>query len=179
MDESGNASVTGGVTLTLLNPVRGTDLHRWTFPNEVLIRIGRNPDNEVVIPTAVVSRYHAMLRFEDEKWELVGIGSNGTLLDGEKITHTPVRDALSCRASHRERRREDGAPGSVHVKDRNRRIEEATPSQRDHPVGLLSTVKGKGGGVASSEFGLAIRSTSHWQKSSLPIPSEAAPENPI
>lgn len=85
-------SIAGGVTLTLLNPIRGTDLHQWTFPNETLIRLGRNPDNDVVIPTSVVSRYHAMLRFEDQQWELVGIGSNGTLLDGEKITHAPLRD---------------------------------------------------------------------------------------
>ncbi len=92
MEDQASESITGGVTLTLLNPVRGTDLHQWTFPSEALIRIGRNPDNEVVIPTAVVSRYHALLRFDEHRWELVGIGTNGTLLDGEKITHTPVRD---------------------------------------------------------------------------------------
>ncbi len=62
MEDSASESVTGGVTLTLLNLVRGTDLHQWTFPSLALIRIGRNPDNEVVIPTAVVSRYHALLR---------------------------------------------------------------------------------------------------------------------
>jgi FHA domain len=85
-------SETSSVTLTLLHPTRGTALQEWSFDAEAVIRIGRSGDNEVVIPNEVVSRHHAELRFAGDRWELFGLGSNGTLLDGERVTQTPLRD---------------------------------------------------------------------------------------
>ena len=67
-------------------------LQEWTFREETRLRIGRLPDNDVVIPNEVVSRYHAELRRADQEWELIGLGSNGTLLDGERITRASLRD---------------------------------------------------------------------------------------
>jgi hypothetical protein len=46
----------------------------------------------VVIPNEVVSRYHVELRRHGQAWEVVGLGSNGTLLDGERITQAPLQD---------------------------------------------------------------------------------------
>ena len=83
---------TASITLTLLHPTRGTALQEWTFRQEARVRIGRSPDNDVVIPNEVVSRYHVELRRHDQVWEVVGLGSNGTLLDGERITQAPLRD---------------------------------------------------------------------------------------
>lgn len=85
-------SDSGSVTLTLLHPTRHTALQEWIFDTEAVIRIGRSGDNQVVIPSEVVSRHHAELRLADDQWELVGLGSNGTLLDGGRITRALLRD---------------------------------------------------------------------------------------
>jgi pSer/pThr/pTyr-binding forkhead associated (FHA) protein len=79
------------ITLILLHPTTGTPLQKWTFHTEPLIRIGRAPANDVVIPSDVVSRHHAELRLEGREWVLIGLGSNGTFLDGERVDRSPVR----------------------------------------------------------------------------------------
>jgi pSer/pThr/pTyr-binding forkhead associated (FHA) protein len=39
-----------------------------------------------------VSRYHAELRRQESDWELVGLGSNGTFVNGERITRVRLTD---------------------------------------------------------------------------------------
>jgi predicted ester cyclase len=52
-------------------------------------RIGRVPDNDIVLADLLVSRYHAELRrHPDGSFEIIDLGSHrGTYVNGEQITH--------------------------------------------------------------------------------------------
>jgi hypothetical protein len=78
------------ITLTLLHPTQGTAIQSWTFKNKPLIRIGRAPDNELVIQNPVVSRYHATLQYMGLHWELCSLGTNGTYVDNRQITKVAI-----------------------------------------------------------------------------------------
>ncbi len=55
------------------------------------MRIGRAPDNDVVLDDLLVSRHHAELRREGGGWRLVDLGSpNGTHLNGRRVSDAPV-----------------------------------------------------------------------------------------
>jgi serine/threonine protein kinase len=73
------------ITLTLLHPVQSTPVQSWNFEHNPVVRIGRAVDNEVVLYSAVVSRYHVEIRFNGNFWEVVNLGTNGTYLDGKKV----------------------------------------------------------------------------------------------
>lgn len=88
------------ITLTLVHPLDFTPIQSWTFADESLIRIGRATDNEVVLYSAVVSRRHLELRAVGENWEIVSSGTNGTYLDGKRISQVPVVDGVIIRLAH-------------------------------------------------------------------------------
>ncbi|MGI5125324.1 FHA domain-containing protein [Pseudonocardia sp. CA-107938] len=55
------------------------------------LRIGRAPDNDVVIDDLLVSRYHAELRRGPQGWQLVDIGRrNGTFVNGRPVSQAPI-----------------------------------------------------------------------------------------
>ena len=58
------------------------------------IRIGRAPDNDLVVDDLIVSRRHAELRTTpDGGYEIVDLGShNGTFLNGQPVYRAPVRE---------------------------------------------------------------------------------------
>ncbi len=86
------------ITLTLLHPLQDTPVQNWTFEKEPVIRIGRSTDNNVILYSAVVSRHHLELRRgEDSQWELRNLGTNGTYLDGKRITQVSVVDGKVIR----------------------------------------------------------------------------------
>ncbi|MGB3491497.1 MAG: FHA domain-containing serine/threonine-protein kinase [Elainellaceae cyanobacterium] len=62
-----------------------------------MIRIGRSTDNHVILYSAVVSRHHVELRQVGNSWEIVNLGTNGTYLDGKRITKVPVIDGAIIR----------------------------------------------------------------------------------
>ena len=80
------------ITLTLLHPVQSTPVQSWSFEQDPVIRIGRAVDNNVVLYSAVVSRYHVELRQTGTQWEVVNIGTNGTYLDGKRVHQAPLAD---------------------------------------------------------------------------------------
>jgi pSer/pThr/pTyr-binding forkhead associated (FHA) protein len=61
------------------------------------MRVGRDPANDLVLPTKSVSREHAAIRAVSGRWFVEDRGSfNGTRLNGERIrpgTPLPLRDA--------------------------------------------------------------------------------------
>ena len=83
------------IVLSLLNSV---PVQNWTFSSEDVILIGRATDNHVVLFSAVVSRHHAELRWDQvDGWQLVNISANGTYHDGEAIKTAKVLDGMIFR----------------------------------------------------------------------------------
>lgn len=51
-----------------------------------VVTIGRNADNDVVLPADGVSRYHARLQVSETGWNIIDLGGvNGTLLSGNRL----------------------------------------------------------------------------------------------
>ncbi|MBD3880561.1 FHA domain-containing protein [Phormidium tenue FACHB-886] len=85
------------ITLSLLHPVKEIPVQVWTFTDESLIRIGRSADNQVVLYSAVVSRHHVELRRSGRHWEVINLGTNGTYLEGKRITQVLIQDGAVIR----------------------------------------------------------------------------------
>ncbi|MFE4106666.1 FHA domain-containing protein [Almyronema epifaneia] len=85
------------ITLSLLHPLNKNPLQHWTFEKESVVRIGRSTDNDVILYSAVVSRHHVELRRTDKGWEITSLGTNGTYLEGKRITQVPVEDGIVIR----------------------------------------------------------------------------------
>ena len=57
------------------------------------IRIGRVPDNEIVVENLAVSRYHGIIDYEDGRYILTDLdSSNGTFVNGVRIKKTELQD---------------------------------------------------------------------------------------
>lgn len=84
------------VKLTLLDPQRNTPLQQWRFEDESVIRIGRSPDNHVILTDSLVSRHHLELRCLNpnnrRSWQLINYGTNGTFLNGVLVAHSSLLD---------------------------------------------------------------------------------------
>ncbi|NEQ21015.1 MAG: protein kinase [Microcoleus sp. SIO2G3] len=89
------------VTLTLLHPQASTPLQQWNFDNQSTIRIGRSPDNDVILNDPLVSRHHLELRTSSSQsgdlWQLVNQGTNGTFLNGILVSRGLVPDEALIR----------------------------------------------------------------------------------
>lgn len=85
------------ITLALLHPLNKTPLQHWTFEKDPVIRVGRSTDNDVVLYSAVVSRHHVELRQTPQGWQITSLGTNGTYLDGKRITEVPAEDGTIIR----------------------------------------------------------------------------------
>jgi pSer/pThr/pTyr-binding forkhead associated (FHA) protein len=88
------------ITLHLLHPTEKTPMQKWSFESEPVIRIGRVDDNHVVLYSSVVSRHHAEIRRQHRYWEIVGLGANGTFVDGEKISQTKITTGMIIRIAN-------------------------------------------------------------------------------
>lgn len=85
------------ITLTLLHPLQSVAVQTWPFESKSVIRIGRSTDNDVILYSAVVSRYHVELRHKGGGWKIISLGANGTYIDGKRITEMPVVDGMIIR----------------------------------------------------------------------------------
>lgn len=95
------------VILTLLNPQTSQAVQQWRFEHESLIRIGRSPENHIVLSDPTVSRLHLELRKialptvlrrgaqTAQGWQLINYSSNGTFVDGEEIAQGILEDTVS------------------------------------------------------------------------------------
>jgi pSer/pThr/pTyr-binding forkhead associated (FHA) protein len=66
------------------------------------LRIGRAPDNDLVLDDLLVSRHHAELRGKpDGGYEISDLGSqNGTFVNGRRITVQPLTDSDTVGIGH-------------------------------------------------------------------------------
>ncbi len=76
--------------LTVLEPPRGAAPRQWRFTAADTIHIGRTADSEVRIDDALVSRRHARVECRKRGWVCVNLGTNGTLVDGQKVSSVDV-----------------------------------------------------------------------------------------
>lgn len=72
------------IILCLLHPQKSTPVQCWSYKDELLIRIGRAVDNQVILYSAVVSRHHVELRWTGSNWEFVNLSANGTYVKGQR-----------------------------------------------------------------------------------------------
>jgi len=86
------------IALTLLHPSRSTPVQSWTFDSTSVIQIGRANDSDVILYSAVVSRHHLELRYRDDNcWEIINYGANGTYVNGKPISQASVSDGMVIR----------------------------------------------------------------------------------
>jgi len=53
-------------------------------------RIGRSPENDMVVSDPTVSRQHAVVRAGADGWELANVGSAPSYLSGQQVTRVPL-----------------------------------------------------------------------------------------
>jgi ABC transport system ATP-binding/permease protein len=59
--------------------------------DQLVVTIGRAPENNVVLDDLLVSRRHAVLRRSENRWQLIDSGSaNGTYVNGNRITSAVI-----------------------------------------------------------------------------------------
>lgn len=84
------------VTLSLLDPQQNISQQQWHFEDKSVIRIGRSPDNDIVLTNPLVSRHHLELRqinsSNQSSWQAVNQGTNGTFLDGILVSISLITD---------------------------------------------------------------------------------------
>ncbi|PSB46761.1 serine/threonine protein kinase [Cyanosarcina cf. burmensis CCALA 770] len=86
------------VTLYLLHPEQSKPLQQWQFEDASIVRIGRAPDNDVVLADPLVSRHHLLLQRQNGEdssshvWQLINQGTNGTFLDGVLVSQSAIVD---------------------------------------------------------------------------------------
>jgi pSer/pThr/pTyr-binding forkhead associated (FHA) protein len=85
------------ITLNLLHPIKSVPIQTWKFNSEPVIRIGRSGDNDVILYSSVVSRYHVELYHRSQYWEIVNIGANGTYIDDQQIESERVQNGVIIR----------------------------------------------------------------------------------
>ncbi len=85
------------ITLNLLHPIEAVAIQTWKFESEPVIRIGRSGDNDVILYSSVVSRYHVELHRHDLHWEVINIGANGTYIEDKQIEKEHVQNGLTIR----------------------------------------------------------------------------------
>ncbi|MCL1495184.1 MAG: FHA domain-containing protein [Pseudanabaena sp. Salubria-1] len=85
------------ITLNLLHPIKSVPIQTWKFNSEPVIRIGRSGDNDVILYSSVVSRYHVELYHHSQYWEIVNIGANGTYIDDQQIESERVQNGVIIR----------------------------------------------------------------------------------
>ncbi len=85
------------ITLALLHPTQLVPVQHWSLRSKSLIRIGRASDNDVIIYSAVVSRYHAELWEDPSGWIIINFGANGTYVDDEPIIQISVINGMIIR----------------------------------------------------------------------------------
>ncbi|HEY2593458.1 MAG TPA: DUF3662 and FHA domain-containing protein [Chloroflexota bacterium] len=70
----------------------GAGLHYPLDPGLEVVRLGRGLDNEVVLASSHVSRYHTQLRWVESTWLVYDLDStNGTWLDQERLAAGQAR----------------------------------------------------------------------------------------
>jgi pSer/pThr/pTyr-binding forkhead associated (FHA) protein len=85
------------LTIELLDSAQNVPIQTWRFPAQPEVKIGRAPENDVVITHPYVSRNHVRLLWRDGDWELVNTGTHGTIIQGRVTPRALVVDGDEIR----------------------------------------------------------------------------------
>src|SRR5262245_43258009 len=78
------------VIVQLLDAALGRTVKTWKFTSRQSITIGRQPDCDVEISDAYVSRLHAELQRNNGHWRLIARGRSGVIVRNQPITELPI-----------------------------------------------------------------------------------------
>jgi pSer/pThr/pTyr-binding forkhead associated (FHA) protein len=85
-------AVPGGGLQAELTIEAGPDAGRSHRPGDGALRLGRSPDNDVILRDPATSGHHARLERRDDQFWIVDLGStNGTLVNGEPIQEKQLK----------------------------------------------------------------------------------------
>ncbi|MGD1901755.1 MAG: FHA domain-containing protein [Geitlerinemataceae cyanobacterium] len=85
------------IAVALLHPHQAKPVRRWVFDRDVPIHIGRSPDSDVILYSAVISRRHLELRYQAGSWWAVNHGKNGTYANGLSFDRLQIGRAVTIR----------------------------------------------------------------------------------
>lgn len=66
----------------------------WLFEEGQTVRVGRSADNDVVLKSSRVSRFHLTLFYDGQQWQCSSVGANGTNCDGQPMSHAVLYDSV-------------------------------------------------------------------------------------
>jgi len=74
------------ITIPIEINIKGKGLNKTYFFEKHLIRIGRNKDNDIVIPDSTVSGNHAIINKQGKEFTIQDLGStNGVIVNKKKV----------------------------------------------------------------------------------------------
>lgn len=82
------------ISIALVHPARFAPLQTWLFESEASIRIGRATDNQVVLYSRVVSRYHLVLERLGMDWKMINLSTNGTYVRDQPISEACIQGTV-------------------------------------------------------------------------------------
>src|SRR5262245_3237321 len=85
-DEASDGSPSDDVIVQLLDAALGRTVQTWKFSSREKITVGRQPDCDVEISDAYVSRLHAELIRHNGQWQLFARGRSGVVVRNHPIT---------------------------------------------------------------------------------------------
>ncbi|MEO0946585.1 MAG: FHA domain-containing protein [Cyanobacteria bacterium J06641_5] len=74
------------IAIELFDPQKRLVLQRWKFDQtHSTISIGRSEENDIVLPSSLVSRQHVKLSLAGAHWQIRNFGKNGCYINDRKI----------------------------------------------------------------------------------------------
>src|SRR5262245_42594589 len=94
-DEASDGSPSDDVIVQLLDAALGRTVKTWKFSAREKITIGRQPDCDVEISDAYVSRLHAELIRHNGQWQLIAHGRSGVVVRNRPITELLIEGEVT------------------------------------------------------------------------------------
>ena len=82
--------------ISLVYPGTSLPAVAWKFASLSTVRIGRAPDNDVVLFSSFVSRYHLEISHDGQQWKILNLGRNGfSPIDGHLHDENKLTDNVT------------------------------------------------------------------------------------
>jgi serine/threonine protein kinase, bacterial len=128
------------VILTLYDSAGERALKQWQFDRSQQIKIGRAPENQVVVDHPLVSRFHAELT-QSDTWQLIGHGTNGTLVNGQQIQRATLANGTMIRLAPDGPLLKFEMSGSSHCQHQDNPPDQLFCVRCGQPVQVMKTIR--------------------------------------